>query len=124
MKDLLCDEKGDIVISDHDLQYVKDKALIRQKVQLTLSTNKTEWEYNPNEGIDFFAMLTKNPDEDQVYSTIHDGIRQVDEGFKIDKFEMETVKRKMQVTFTASLDGDTATYTVGQTDNGIRAVQS
>lgn len=127
MKDLQIDKvTGDLVINKNDLSYVKDDALIRQKAQLVLGTNKTEWEYDANEGIDFFTMLTKKPDKDKVFATITDGLQQVDEGIQIDEFEMSHIKRHLIVNFTAALSsGDSATFTVGQIDgSNIRAAQN
>ena len=127
MKDLQIDkETGDLVIEKGDISYIKDDALVRQKVQLILGTNKTEWEYNVNEGIDFFTMLTKKPDEDKVFATITDGLQQVDEGIQIDEFEMSHIKRHLMVNFTAALSsGESAAFTVGQIDgSNIRAAQN
>lgn len=118
MKDILVDANGDIVIDNNDLKYVEDANLTRQKVKLTLSTNKGEWLFNANEGIDFFAMLTKNPNEEQVYDTILDGLRQVDEGIQIQDYESSITGRKLNIRFTAL---DTA-FSVNTNGNGVNAV--
>lgn len=118
MKDILVDAYGDIVIDNNDLKYVEDANLIRQKVKLTLSTNKGEWLFNKNEGIDFFAMLTKNPNEEQVYDTIIDGIRQVDENIMIQDYESSITGRKLNIRFTA-LD---TVFSVSTNGNGVNAV--
>lgn len=118
MKDILVDAYGDIVIDNNDLKYVEDADLVRQKVKLTLSTNKGEWLFNANEGIDFFAMLTKNPNEEQVYDTIIDGIRQVDENIIIQDYGSSITGRKLNIRFTAL---DTA-FSVSTNGNGVNAV--
>lgn len=119
MKDLLLNSSGDLVLSSGDFQYVYDDNLTRQKVQQILSTNKGEWYLNPDEGIDFFAMLTKNPDYDQIIDTILDGLRQVDETMMIDSYKFEYANRNLKITITASTpSGEPATYTVGQIPAG------
>ena len=120
MKDLLVDRNtGDLVLSGGDLQYVRDQNLVRQKTQLVLSTNKGEWEFNPDEGIDFRAILVKNPNYDQIVDTVLDGLHQVDEDFKIDKYDFNLVNRHLTMNFTASTpQGITATYTVGEVQQG------
>lgn len=119
MKDLLLNSSGDLVLSSGDFQYVRDENLTRQKVQQILSTNKGEWYLNPDEGIDFFAILTKNPDYDQIVDTVLDGLRQVDETMMIDSYKFEYANRNLKITITASTpSGEPATYTIGQIQGG------
>lgn len=114
MKDLKVDESGDLVLGAEsgDLQYVDGDELIRQKVRLVLGTNKTEWEFNKDEGVDFFALLAKEVDEQQIYNTILDGLRQVDEDLAIDEMSIEIGKasRELNIKFRAS-GGDLASST-------------
>lgn len=115
MKDLLVNSNGDLVLSSGDFQYVKDANLMRQKAQLILSTNKSEWNLNPDEGIDFFAILTKNPNYDQILDTVLDGLHQVDEDIQIDSYDFKLVNRRLTMNFTASLpSGQFASFTLGE----------
>lgn len=118
MKDLLCDSNGDLVLSSGDLQYVKDGNLMRQKAQLILSTNKGEWEFNTDEGIDFFTILTKNPDYEQILDTVLDGLHQVNEDIQIDSYDFSLANRHLTMNFTASLSGEEMSFTVGEVQSG------
>lgn len=100
MKDFLV-KNGDVVISGNDIQYVRDKELIRQKVSLVLQTNKGEWLLNADEGINFSVILIKNPNEDEILSTVIDGLKQIDETFVITDYKFETINRHLILTFTA-----------------------
>lgn len=109
MKDLKVDESGDLVLGTEsgDLQYVDADELIRQKVRLILGTNKAEWGFNKDEGVDFFTLLAKEVDEQQIYNTILDGLRQVDEDLAIDEMSIEAGKasRELSIKFRASGGG-------------------
>lgn len=123
MKDLKVDINGDLVIDNDDLMYVSGEELIRQKIKLILSTNKTEWLFDKNQGIDFFAMLTKNPDRERIYNTIINGLTQADENMIIENFDITTKQRRMNIRFTArNGNGNTETYTVTMEENGIRTL--
>lgn len=122
MKDLQIDNSGDLVISKHDIQLVRDKELTAQKVRLTLSTNKGEWSLNEDEGINFKAFLTKNPNQDEILDTVLDGLHQIDETMKIDSYDFKIVNRNLTMQFKASTpSGESMTYTVegsqGSSDN-------
>lgn len=118
MKDLLIGSNGDLVVSGGDFPYVKDENLTRQKVQLILSTNKGEWEFDRDEGIDFFAILTKNPDYDQIIDTVLDGLHQVNEDLQIDSYSFNLVNRHLTMNFKASTpNGEPVSYTLGEIPN-------
>lgn len=122
MKDLQIDNSGDLVISKHDIQLVRDKELTAQKVRLTLSTNKGEWSLNEDEGINFRAILTKSPNKDEILDTVLDGLHQIDETMKIDSYDFKIVNRNLTMQFKASTpSGESMTYTVegsqGSSDN-------
>ena len=104
MKDLQIDSRGDLIISGQDLQLVRDKELTAQKCRLVLSTNKGEWLLNPDEGINFRAILVKNPNEDEILDTVRDGLTQIDTTFRITEHKFETVKRHLILTFKAVND--------------------
>lgn len=119
MKDLLVNSNGDLALSSGDLQYVTDGNLLRQKAQLILSTNKGEWEFNTDEGIDFFAILTKNPDYDQILDTVLDGLHQVNEDIQISSYDFSLVDRHLTMNFTAVLpNGQEVNYTFGEVPSG------
>ena len=50
---------GDLVITNNELSMVADTALKVQTIQSVLSTNKGEWIFDPDEGINFRNILGK-----------------------------------------------------------------
>lgn len=106
MKDFKIDSNGDIAIKNHDIQFVSGAELTAQKARLILSTNKGEWILNADEGIDFSVMLVKNPNKDAILDTVRDGLRQIDETFRITEYEYKTVERHLILTFKAINDNE------------------
>jgi hypothetical protein len=115
VKDFSLDDNGDIVIRNNDIQLISDKNLTIQKIRMILGTNKGEWLFNENEGINFGVMLVKNPNEDQILDTVLDGLRQVDETFNITAYSFKTIQRRLLLTFTATNEnGEEISLTVGE----------
>lgn len=114
MKDFKVDNHGDLVIAKNDLQFVQDKELTAQKCRLVLSTNKGEWLLNRDEGINFGAILVKNPNRDEIIDTVRDGLRQIDSTFEITEYTFEIIKRHLILTFKAKNDsGEEINLAVG-----------
>lgn len=114
---------GDLVLSNGDLQLVRDNALLAQKCTLILSTNLNEWFLNRNEGINFSAILRKNPNYDEIIDTIRNGLRQVDDTFNINDYSIETNGRKMTINFTASTEsGETVSLSIGESKNSTSSI--
>lgn len=114
MKDFKVDNHGDLVIAKNDLQFVQDKELTAQKCRLVLSTNKGEWLLNRDEGINFSAILVKNPNRDEIIDTVRDGLRQIDSTFEITEYTFEIIKRHLILTFKAKNDsGEEINLAVG-----------
>lgn len=80
---------------------VEGKELIRQKVQEVINTNKGEWFFDWEQGIEFSNILGKGITEEMVRSEIEDGLQQVEAGLVISDFSMETDGRALTVKFTA-----------------------
>lgn len=116
MKDLQVDSNGDLVLSNGDFAYISDGNLLAQKTRLILGTNKGEWEYNLDEGIDFHVILTKNPNYDMIVDTVQDGLHQVEEGLQITDYSFSLdAERHLTMKFTAELsDGLVISYTFGE----------
>lgn len=114
MKDFKIDNHGDLVMAKNDLQFVQDKDLTAQKCRLILSTNKGEWLLNRDEGINFGAILVKNPNRDEIIDTVRDGLRQIDSTFEITEYTFEVIKRHLILTFKAKNDsGEEINLAVG-----------
>lgn len=109
MKGLKVDQSGDLIIQNGKIVYVYDNDYIAQTVRLVLSTNQGEWEFDTNEGIDFYAMLRKNPNMDEVQDNIRRGLLQVDESFVIQLFEYDIDGRGLKIHFVATNDGNFTT---------------
>lgn len=115
VKDFSLDDNGDIVIRNNDIQLISDKNLTIQKIRMILGTNKKEWLFNEDEGINFGVMLVKNPNEDQILDTVLDGLRQIDETFNITAYSFKTIQRRLLLTFTATNEnGEEISLTVGE----------
>ena len=97
---------GDVIISD-TIEMVSDNELLRQKVLRVLGTNRGEWSYDKDEGIDFRAVLTKNPDKAEIRATLEAALIHIDPTFALTEFSMELVRRTATIKFTASTgDGE------------------
>ena len=106
-------QAGDVAIKNNKIEMIADDELSRQSIQYLLSTNKGEWFYNEEEGINFMNLLGKNVEDDTVKSEILDGLLQIDNTFVITDFSTErnAETRKLDVKFTAST-ADEKTVTV------------
>lgn len=60
MKGFKIDKNGDVVIEKNRIQMVEGNELLSQTVHCVLNTNKGEWVFNPNEGINFYNILGKH----------------------------------------------------------------
>ena len=98
------DEAGDIIVSKTGkITFTSGKDLKRQTIETVLQTNRGEWFLNPDEGINFRAILGKNVKEEIVRDEVQQGIHQVQENLNITSFSMELdEKRHLKVEFEAS----------------------
>ena len=101
MKSFALDETGDILIFNNQIQMVDGKDLLRQKVWEVISTNKGEWFFDWEQGIEFDNILGKGTTEDAVMNEIIDGLQQVDENLSIADFSMEIEGRTAHIKFKA-----------------------
>lgn len=106
MKSLALNATGDLLIENHALQMVDGNELIRQKVQEVINTNKGEWFFDWEQGIDFSNVIGKGVTEESVRLAIEDGLQQVDEGLIISNFTMVQNDRTLTVKFTAITEAD------------------
>lgn len=107
MKSFSLNENHDIDIKNNEIQLTEGSELVRQTAECTLNTKAGEWFLNDELGIDFNAILGKGiPDDETVKNVVLEGLRQVDETFRIDDFETayNSKTRKLTVNFTASTD--------------------
>jgi len=102
MKGFKLNSNGDIVISN-DIELVSDNKLIKQTLQTVLQTNKGEWWFNKNEGINFNNILIKNPNYEVIKAEISNGIIQVNNSIQLQelKYNLDNKTRKLKINFTA-----------------------
>lgn len=92
---------GDVVIENGVIRMVEGNALLRQTVENVLRTNKGEWEFDKDEGIDFRTILKKRINHDEVREQILQGLQQVDETFTIEEYSWNIDGRTLNISFKA-----------------------
>ena len=102
MKSFLLDDKGDVVVKNGKIQFVSGNDLKRQTCETVIGTNNGEWFLDVDEGINFKAILGKNPNKDEVQSEIQKGLLQVDSSLFITEFDYEVEHRQSNIKFKAS----------------------
>ena len=109
MKGFLLDEKGDIVIENGQLVMISGNELKAQTLRTVMGTNKGEWFYNNDEGIDFSFMLGKGITDEMRLAQCKDACSQVDESLYVSEFncEVENKTRKSTIQFVAKNDNNT-----------------
>lgn len=105
MTGLKLNDKNDIEISGGDILLVEDLKLEEQTMRTVLGTNKGEWPFNPDEGIDFRQLIGKGVTSDMARSQITSGIHQVNKNRNIENFTYQTVERHAVIDFTAREQG-------------------
>lgn len=107
MKSLALDETGDLLFEGNVLQMVEGNDLKVQTIREVISTNKGEWAFDWEQGIEFSNILGKNVEEDAERLEITDGLQQVDEDLLLSEFSKEVTDRTTHITFKAVDDSDT-----------------
>lgn len=110
MKTFKLDQDGDVVITNNQIELVEGVELIAQTLRQVIGTNLGEWFGDEEEGVDFYAILTKNPNYDLVQDTIDTAIQKVADSLEVEletsEFSYETKGRKLHITFTITLNGE------------------
>ena len=103
MKTFKLDQDGDVVIKNNQIELVEGVELIAQTVRQVIGTNLGEWFGDEKEGIDFYVILTKNPNYDLIQDTINTAVQQVADSLGVeletDDFTFERVERKLNIAF-------------------------
>lgn len=101
MRGFKLDEKGDISITDGQIDMVSDLELEKQTIKTVLQTNKGESPFNEDEGIDFNQIQGKGITEDMIKTQVQSGIHQVNSERTIDEFNCTIKDRHLTVDVTA-----------------------
>lgn len=88
MKDVLLNKHGDIKKVNGDFQFISGKDEVIQQIKQILKTNKKEWYFNKNYGVDYQAFQQKKINEDLIKSVVRDGISQCSEDITIESIEI------------------------------------
>ena len=111
MKGFKLDQNGDVVITDGKIEMVEDIVLIAQTLRQVIGTNLGEWLFDEDEGIDFYTILTKNPNNDLIQDTIKTAVQHAAEilGVEIETgdfaFEIDKKNRSMTIDFPFTVEG-------------------
>lgn len=97
MKDFVLNESGDILIESNDIALKYDQQQEIQKIKQVLGTNLGEWEYDPNEGIDFNALFQKNPDSSWILESIKNGLHEIDEGYVLQECSYNSKNHELKI---------------------------
>lgn len=98
-------QDGDIELYGGDIALVDGVKLEQQTIRTVLQTNKGEWYFNTDEGIDFYAILGKGNTEDMARSQVINGVHQVNPNRNIEDFTYKTNGRTAVIDFTAKEQG-------------------
>lgn len=114
MKGFKLDQYGDVVITDGKIEMVEGIELVAQTLRHVLGTNLGEWEFEEKEGIDFYAILTKNPNYDLIQDTINTAVRYTEDKLSVEietgdyGFEVEGRHLTISLPFSVAGLGDTS----------------
>lgn len=101
MKSLALSETGDLIIEHNELSMVYGADLVRQKIREVINTNKGEWFFDWEQGINFSEILGKGVTDEDVRLQIDNGLKQVQEGLIMSDFSIERKGRTLIANFTA-----------------------
>lgn len=104
MQGFKLDENGDIAMSDNKIQMITGNDLLQQTTQSVLSTNKGEWVFNSDEGIQFSNILGKGNTDEIIRHEIQQGLKQIDDSFIVTSYEktVDKATRTAQIQTTAT----------------------
>lgn len=113
MKTFKLDQYGDVVITNNQIELVEGVELIAQTLKRVLNTNLGEWFGDEDEGIDFYVILTKNPNYDLVQDTINTAVQKVADSLGVeletDNFAFDVNGRNLDIAFTLTVNGEEST---------------
>lgn len=114
MKGFKLDEHGDISFTDSQLDMVCGDELEVQTMKTILRTNKGEWIFDREEGIDFKQILGRHITGDLVKTQLQSGINQVNSDYTVEDFNytVDRQNRKSHISFTARRASDNAMFSV------------
>ena len=110
MKDFRLNSAGDLGLLGADLDLVSGTEQKIQTLHQILSTNKGEWKFDPEEGIDHAAFYQKEPIPSRMAEAIQDGMQQTDSNYRLQSFSYSIQNKALTVQVTAD-GGEAAALT-------------
>lgn len=102
MKGFMLGAQGDVIVEKNDIKLAYDGDLIRQTIKQVLSTNRGEWQFNPQEGIPVQKVLTKNPNLAKIKDYVRSAVRQVDSTLEMTACDIKITGRTLMINFTVT----------------------
>lgn len=86
--ELLKDDNGrfDVYMPFKSISLTSGIKLLTQTIESVFQTNKSEWQYDTEEGIDFKQILIKNPNLDIIKNEIRQAIYKIDDTLEMTDF--------------------------------------
>lgn len=109
--ELFKDENGrfDVFMPSKSISLTSGNKLLTQTIESVLQTNKREWQYDTEEGIDFRQILIKNPNFETIKNEIRQAIYKIDDTLEMTDFSYSLNKTNRHADISVTLqtsDGD------------------
>ena len=88
----------DVYMPFKSVSLVSDNELLRQTIECVLQTNKGEWQYDIEEGIDFRKILIKKPNIEIIKHEIRQAIYKIDESLEMSDFNYNINNRYAEIS--------------------------
>ena len=88
----------DVYMPFKSVSLVSGNELLRQTIECVLQTNKGEWQYDIEEGIDFRKILIKKPNIEIIKHEIRQAIYKIDESLEMSDFNYNINNRYAEIS--------------------------
>ncbi len=102
MKGFKLTDSGDVQLAQGDITLTHGTALLCQSIRQLITTQQGEWWLDEKEGINYRAVLCKNPNIDHLQNQIQRAILTLHDGLHITRFDHAIDGRALTVDFDAA----------------------
>lgn len=88
----------DVYMPIKSIYLVSGNELLRQTIECVLQTNKGEWQYDIEEGMNFRKILIKKPDIEIIKHEIRQAIYKIDESLEMSDFNYNINNRHAEIS--------------------------
>lgn len=115
MKAFKLDNDGDVCIVDNEIEMIEEMDEVLQQIRQIFRSNQGEWYFNPEYGLNYNNILTKQPNLDLIRDEVKNGLSQCSHIMSIDyvTVDFDRTARKLYVNFQAT---DTEGNTIRETN--------